>query len=86
MAIAVSELILNEDGSIYHLNLLPHQLAHTIITVGDPDRVKQISRHFDEIEHQVAKREFHTHTGILNDKRISVISTGIGTDLSLIHI
>jgi len=80
MALTASELILNEDGSIYHLNLLPHQLAHTIITVGDPDRVKEISRHFDEIEHRVAKREFHTHTGILNDKRISVISTGIGTD------
>lgn len=80
MAIAASELILNEDGSIYHLNLLPHQLAHTIITVGDPDRVKDISRHFDEIEHRVAKREFHTHTGLLNDQRISVISTGIGTD------
>lgn len=80
MSIAASELILNEDGSIYHLNLQPHQLAHTIITVGDPDRVQDVSKHFDEIEHRVAKREFHTHTGTLNDKRISVISTGIGTD------
>lgn len=80
MALAPSELILNEDGSIYHLNLQPHQLAQTIITVGDPDRVATISKHFDTIEHRVAKREFHTHTGTLNDKRISVISTGIGTD------
>lgn len=80
MSIAASELILNEDGSIYHLNLQPHQLAHTIITVGDPDRVAAVSKHFDEIEHRVSKREFHTHTGTLNDKRISVISTGIGTD------
>ncbi|WP_438963012.1 nucleoside phosphorylase [Nonlabens sp.] len=80
MALAPSELILNEDGSIYHLNLQPHQLAQTIITVGDPDRVETISKHFDHIEHRMAKREFHTHTGTLDGKRISVISTGIGTD------
>jgi len=75
-----SELIINKDGSIYHLNLLPEQLANTIITVGDPDRVSQVSKHFDSIEHKVQKREFVTHTGTMNGKRISVISTGIGTD------
>ncbi len=75
-----SELILNPDGSIYHLNLLPEQLADTIITVGDPDRVNAISKYFDTLEFEVYKREFKTHTGTLNGKRISVISTGIGTD------
>lgn len=80
MAIASSELILNADGSIYHLNLMPEQLAHTIITVGDPDRVAAVSAYFDTIEHQVHKREFHTHTGTYKGKRLTVISTGIGTD------
>lgn len=80
MSLEASELILNDDGSIYHLNLQPHQLAHTIITVGDPDRVGEVSKHFDTIEHRVGKREFHTHTGTLKGKRISVVSTGIGTD------
>ena len=80
MPLRPSELILNGNGSIYHLNLLPHQIADTIITVGDPDRVAKVSRHFDIIEHKVAKREFVTHTGIYRGKRISVISTGIGTD------
>ncbi len=75
-----SELILNADGSIYHLNLLPHQLTDTVITVGDPDRVEAVSKYFDEIECSVHKREFKTHTGKLNGKRISVVSTGIGTD------
>ncbi|MBT0608693.1 nucleoside phosphorylase [Aequorivita echinoideorum] len=75
-----SELILNPDGSIYHLNLLPEQLADTIITVGDPDRVGAVSKYFDTIEFEVQKREFKTHTGTINGKRISVISTGIGTD------
>ncbi|WP_167341812.1 nucleoside phosphorylase [Nonlabens sp. SY33080] len=75
-----SELILNDDGSIYHLNLLPEQLASTIITVGDPERVSEVSKHFDVIDTRVAKREFHTHTGLYRNKRISVISTGIGTD------
>ncbi len=75
-----SELILNPDGSIYHLNLLPEQLADTIITVGDPDRVADVSKYFDSIEVDVHKREFKTHTGKLNGKRISVVSTGIGTD------
>ncbi len=78
--IADSELILNPDGSIYHLNLLPEDLATTIIFVGDPDRVEQVSKYFDHIEVKKGKREFITHTGSLNGKRISVISTGIGTD------
>ncbi|MGB3592304.1 MAG: nucleoside phosphorylase [Nonlabens sp.] len=78
--IAASELIINDDGSIYHLNLRPDQLAPTVITVGDPERVSSVSRHFEVIEHKVARREFHTHTGILKGKRITVISTGIGTD------
>ncbi len=75
-----SELILNPDGSIYHLNLLPEQLADTVITVGDPDRVSDVSKYFDILEVEIHKREFKTHTGSLNGKRISVISTGIGTD------
>jgi uridine phosphorylase len=75
-----SELILNKDGSIYHLNLLPDQIGNTIITVGDPTRVKDVSKHFDSIEHQVKHREFVTHTGWLGKKKVSVISTGIGTD------
>ena len=80
MAIAESELILNPDGSIYHLNLLPEDISDTIITVGDPDRVDDVSKYFDVIELKKGKREFITHTGILNGKRITVISTGIGTD------
>lgn len=75
-----SELILNSDGSIYHLNLLPEDLAHTIITVGDPDRVAKVSKYFDRIELKKGKREFITHTGYIGAKRLSVISTGIGTD------
>jgi uridine phosphorylase len=75
-----SELILNPDGSIYHLNLRPEQLAPTIITVGDPDRVGEVSKHFDKIEHRVQHREFVTHTGILRGKPMTVVSTGIGTD------
>ncbi len=75
-----SELILNPDGSIYHLNLLPEQIADTIILVGDQDRVARVSKYFDRIEEKVNKREFVTHTGLLNGKRLSVISTGIGTD------
>ncbi|MEJ5052979.1 nucleoside phosphorylase [Sphingobacterium sp. MYb382] len=78
--IADSELILNADGSIYHLNLLPEDLASTIIFVGDPDRVGEVSKYFDKIEVRKGKREFITHTGTLAGKRISVISTGIGTD------
>ena len=78
--IAPSELILNEDGSIYHLQLLPHQIADTIITVGDPGRVAMVSEHFDKIDFEGQKREFVTHTGWYQDKKICVISTGIGTD------
>ncbi|NGM64271.1 nucleoside phosphorylase [Sphingobacterium sp. SGR-19] len=78
--IADSELILNADGSIYHLNLLPKDLASTIVLVGDPDRVGEVSRYFDRIDLKKGKREFITHTGVLRNKRISVISTGIGTD------
>lgn len=80
MQLSPSELILNADGSIYHLNLLPTDIAHTVITVGDPERVIEVSKHFDSIEIQKGKREFLTHTGTLNGQRLSVISTGIGTD------
>lgn len=75
-----SELILNPDGSIYHLNLLPEQLATTVILVGDQERVPRVSKYFDRIEHRISKREFVTHTGWLGKKRLSVVSTGIGTD------
>lgn len=80
MPIKDSELILNPDGSIYHLNLRPEHLADTVITVGDPDRVSSVTQHFDSIEFQTQKREFHTQTGLYKGKRITVISTGIGTD------
>ncbi|MCL6220367.1 nucleoside phosphorylase [Zunongwangia pacifica] len=80
MPLKASEFILNEDGSIYHLNLRPEHLADTIITVGDPDRVAKVTEHFDDIEFSIQKREFHTQTGSYRGKRISVISTGIGTD------
>lgn len=75
-----SELIINEDGSIFHLHLLPEQLAEKIILVGDPDRVKLVASNFDTIECEVANREFRTITGTYQGKRISVISTGIGCD------
>lgn len=78
--ISEADLIINPDGSIYHLNLLPEDIADTIITVGDPDRVEEVSKHFDSIELKKGKREFITHTGYLGSKRITVISTGIGTD------
>lgn len=78
--ISEADLIINPDGSIYHLNLLPEDIADTIITVGDPDRVGEVSKHFDSIELKKGKREFITHTGYLGKKRISVLSTGIGTD------
>ncbi len=78
--IQASELILNPDGSVYHLNLKPEQIAHDIIFVGDQNRVEKISSQFDTIEFSFQKREFKTHTGTLNGKRISVISTGIGPD------
>jgi uridine phosphorylase len=78
--ISETDLILNADGSIYHLNLLPQDVADTVITVGDPDRVGEVSQHFDTIEFKKGKREFITHTGSMGGKRITVLSTGIGTD------
>ena len=75
-----SELILNSDNSVYHLNLLPHEIADTIINVGDPDRVALVSRFFQSVEIRKQKREFVTHTGLYKGKRITVLSTGIGTD------
>jgi uridine phosphorylase len=75
-----SELILNDNGSVYHLHLKPEHVARTIITVGDPDRVDDVTKHFDTIEFTIQKREFKTQTGTLNGKRFTVISTGIGTD------
>jgi uridine phosphorylase len=75
-----SELIINPDGSIYHLNIKPKQVAKNVIVVGDPDRVAKVSKYFDRIEYKTQKREFVTHTGELNGTRITVISTGIGTD------
>ncbi|MGL3000542.1 nucleoside phosphorylase [Flavobacterium sp. RSSB_23] len=75
-----SELILNPDGSVYHLNLKPEQIATTILFVGDQDRVEKITKHFETIEFTVQKREFKTQTGTYKGKRISVISTGIGPD------
>lgn len=80
MRIAESELIINNRGAIYHLDLRPEELADTIIVVGDPDRVKKVSKHFDRIEHQLQHREFITHTGYIGKKRLSVMSTGIGPD------
>ena len=78
--IAPSELILNPDGSIYHLNLKPEHIADTIIFVGDQNRVNKIAKHFESIEFETQKREFKTTTGSYKGKRITVISTGIGPD------
>ncbi len=75
-----SELILNARGAVYHLDLRPEELAETVITVGDPGRVVQVSKHFDEVEITQSHREFITHTGRIGSKRISVVSSGIGTD------
>jgi uridine phosphorylase len=75
-----SELIINDRGAIYHINCRPEEIAHTIITVGDPDRVKEVSKHFDSIEFINQHREFITHTGYIGKKRLSVTSTGIGPD------
>ncbi|WP_297702438.1 nucleoside phosphorylase [uncultured Eudoraea sp.] len=80
MQLSASELILNADNSIYHLNLLPEDLAKTVIVVGDQNRVPLVSKYFDTIDLKKGKREFITHTGTLNGTRISVVSTGIGTD------
>ena len=75
-----TELIITKDGRIYHLNLKKNEIANNIILVGDPERVSQISKKFQIIEYKIQHREFITHTGIYNKKRISVISSGIGTD------
>ncbi|MCB0611388.1 MAG: nucleoside phosphorylase [Lewinellaceae bacterium] len=80
MPISPAELILNEHGHIYHLDLHPEQIAPLVFTVGDPQRVPRVSKYFDRIDHRVQKREFITHTGQLGQHRVSVISTGIGTD------
>ncbi|MBY0434637.1 MAG: nucleoside phosphorylase [Cyclobacteriaceae bacterium] len=80
MKISSTDLIVNPDGSVYHLGLRPEDLAPTIITVGDPERVEKVSRHLDRVTFRKNRREFVTHTGELNNKQISVISTGIGTD------
>jgi uridine phosphorylase len=79
-AIGASELIINDRGAVYHLNVRPEELADTIITVGDPERVATVSKYFDRIEHKCEHREFITHTGYVGNKRISVLSTGIGPD------
>lgn len=78
--ISNAELILNPNGSIYHLHLLPDHISDTILTVGDPARVAQVSRHFDSIEFEGAHREFVTHVGYYKGKRLTVLSTGMGTD------
>jgi len=79
-SIADSELIITAKGTIYHIDLAPEQLADTIITVGDPDRVSEVSKYFDRIEHKARHREFITHTGYIGHKRLTVIATGIGPD------
>lgn len=78
--IAESELIINDRGAVYHLAAKPEEIAETIITVGDPDRVQEVSKHFDRLEFRLHHREFVTHTGYIGKKRLSVVSTGIGTD------
>ncbi|MBP9099199.1 MAG: nucleoside phosphorylase [Ferruginibacter sp.] len=79
-SIAASELIINDRGAIYHINCRPEEIANTIITVGDPDRVNEVSKYFDKIEFKNHHREFNTHTGYIGKKRITVTSTGIGPD------
>lgn len=80
MKIKDSELILNPDGSIYHLNLKPEHIADTLLFVGDQNRVEKITKHFDSIEFSTQKREFKTTTGTYRNKRLTVLSTGIGPD------
>ena len=80
MKYAPSELIINEDGSIFHLHLRPEQLADRIILVGDPGRVATVATHFDDVECEVSSREFHSITGTYHGKRLTVLSTGIGCD------
>ncbi|HEY5692451.1 MAG TPA: nucleoside phosphorylase [Cyclobacteriaceae bacterium] len=78
--ISETDLILNDDGSVYHLNLKPKNISDKIIAVGDPNRVYSVSKYFDKIEFEMNKREFITHVGTYKKKRITVISTGIGVD------
>lgn len=78
--IAESELIINNRGAVYHLDLRPDEIAGTVITVGDPGRVKEVSRHFDSIEVKSQHREFITHTGYVGKKKLTVLSSGIGPD------
>lgn len=78
--IAESEMIINDRGAIYHLDLRPEEVAGTIVTVGDPDRVKEVSKYFDSVEVKRQHREFISHTGYIGKKRITVLSSGIGPD------
>jgi uridine phosphorylase len=78
--IAESELIINDRGAVYHINLRPDELAPVVITVGDPDRVAEISKYFDQVEVKQQHREFIAHTGFIGKKKITAISTGIGPD------
>lgn len=78
--ISETDLVLNPDGSVYHLSLLPKHISETIIAVGDPGRVYSVSKHFDDVEFEMNKREFITHVGTYKGKRVTVISTGIGPD------
>lgn len=78
--ISEADLIINPDGSVYHLNIHPDQLCNRIIAVGDPDRVEEVSKYFDKIDYKIAKREFVTHIGSLSGEKIMAISSGIGTD------
>ena len=78
--IAESELIINDRGAVYHINCRPEEIADTIILVGDPGRVKEVSKYFDNIEYENQHREFIVHTGFIGHKRLTCISTGIGPD------
>lgn len=78
--ISETDLILNKDGSVYHLNLLPNHIGDTVLAVGDPDRVSSVSQYFDSVNAEIRKREFITHVGTLRGKKITVVSTGMGTD------
>ena len=78
--IAESELIINNRGAVYHLDCRPEEIATTILTVGDPDRVKEVSKYFDVVQHKNQHREFVTHTGLIGKKRLTCVSTGIGPD------
>src|ERR1043165_8280351 len=79
-SIPESELVLNKDGSVYHLHLKDEHIADNVIVVGDQGRVDVISKYFDKIECRISNREFVTHTGTFKGKRITALSTGIGTD------